>query len=563
MQEVYHDLPFLTTKQSVGIVPSNHLFGNDVWDNRVSWSSDTSSDQSNSEVKCVVKDEDAQDCSSKLHDAVMFLQHCQEDVVIHSESLVSQFENIVENSSDTRSAIICCDISSIIRRLAHFNETFPDVEVAFKAGFTSDDTISGLLLKMHATLAVESIPDIRCTQQSLKKLQPSAEDSSFSSGDTEHSAIMDLVLSRSAYGHSSIDVCTTRSPSRVLAALQAGSRVMCVDSGRGVDAIARGIKRPLPLVELDKQPDLLLVLHPQALLDGHGHEAGEEEEAYCVSSSESGLQFGQAVEGLRGVLSLAGAAGVAASAALHGLAVVGVAVPAMALVSAAAVLFGGVPAVVDVLVEYSRRFISGPLSLLYLEDLDAVLRAAAGGEGAVESLNQVLAGLRAHFPSLQVKGDGTQFLTPHMTLLTRVVSTRPVVDKCSGAELGQQVYVNDGVYSCLMDPHQTSSSSSGAVAGGDKAFSIGVLAAPPRALLVESKRVASPAALASAPAAGPCTLWGQTCDSIDKIAEMDLFPWLAAGDWVAFSIPRGRSAATPFNGYDMPTHKYFVDARDL
>lgn len=52
----------------------------------------------------------------------------------------------------------------------------------------------------------------------------------------------------------------------------------------------------------------------------------------------------------------------------------------------------------------------------------------------------------------------------------------------------------------------------------------------------------------------PSSVWGPTCDGIDKVEENVLFPLMDLGSWIiypnlgAYSVP----VASPFNGFPVP-----------
>jgi len=57
------------------------------------------------------------------------------------------------------------------------------------------------------------------------------------------------------------------------------------------------------------------------------------------------------------------------------------------------------------------------------------------------------------------------------------------------------------------------------------------------------------------------TLWGPTCDSLDKIRENIYLPEMEIGDWMIFREMGAYTicAASNFNGFKLPTIKYYLD----
>ncbi len=66
------------------------------------------------------------------------------------------------------------------------------------------------------------------------------------------------------------------------------------------------------------------------------------------------------------------------------------------------------------------------------------------------------------------------------------------------------------------------------------------------------------AAIASLPVVHPTTLWGPTCDSMDKISDAALLPELAVGDWLVFENAGAYTIAgsCKFNGFPLSTKVY-------
>lgn len=61
------------------------------------------------------------------------------------------------------------------------------------------------------------------------------------------------------------------------------------------------------------------------------------------------------------------------------------------------------------------------------------------------------------------------------------------------------------------------------------------------------------------------TLWGPTCDSMDLIKKDILLPELEIGEWIVFKEMGAYTiaAASTFNGFQIPTLKYFVPVHTL
>ncbi len=58
----------------------------------------------------------------------------------------------------------------------------------------------------------------------------------------------------------------------------------------------------------------------------------------------------------------------------------------------------------------------------------------------------------------------------------------------------------------------------------------------------------------------PSTLWGPTCDALDKLGEDVLLPELSIGDWIYFDDWGGYtvSTSTVFNGFPVAKPYYYI-----
>jgi len=63
----------------------------------------------------------------------------------------------------------------------------------------------------------------------------------------------------------------------------------------------------------------------------------------------------------------------------------------------------------------------------------------------------------------------------------------------------------------------------------------------------------------------PSTIWGPTCDSMDQVAKDVTLPELEVGEWMVFREMGAYTiaAATTFNGFQLPSMKYFVPSHSI
>jgi hypothetical protein len=155
-------------------------------------------------------------------------------------------------------------------------------------------------------------------------------------------------------------------------------------------------------------------------------------------------------------------------------------------------------------------------------------------------------------PCVQVVADASQFmLGACQTLTARVIGARPCVSEF-GESLGRQFYIDDGIYGTLC----RRATQVDAV-HHSPAFMVGSNAV--KSYVINDDKRPFDAVFDSL----PCTVWGQTCDSIDKVlvAPGGLLPAsLGLGDWLAFSCVtlQSQGTNTGFNGYDGPAMRYMV-----
>lgn len=145
------------------------------------------------------------------------------------------------------------------------------------------------------------------------------------------------------------------------------------------------------------------------------------------------------------------------------------------------------------------------------------------------------------FPQPEVKviaEPGRYFVSSAYTLATTIHSKNELLDTDGNVE-HVKYYLNDGVYgsfNSLLYDHQM----------------------PNGQVLSQEKGSAAAANLQDA------SLWGPTCDALDKIQENVKLPSLAIGDVIyfenmgAYTIP----VASPFNGFPLPRLSYFMDQSD-
>jgi diaminopimelate decarboxylase len=153
--------------------------------------------------------------------------------------------------------------------------------------------------------------------------------------------------------------------------------------------------------------------------------------------------------------------------------------------------------------------------------------------------------LRAKFRIPRVFCDATRYLLADThVLFARVIGEKPAFD-AEGNMVGHQYYIDDGCYGSFGRMHVT---------GGDQHGSES--APPPFTVQVTGK----PTELGGDGAGSVATIWGQTCDSIDCVAQQVVLPNLELGSWLSFTglDQTGTTYSTQFNGFPAPSKKYCI-----
>lgn len=123
---------------------------------------------------------------------------------------------------------------------------------------------------------------------------------------------------------------------------------------------------------------------------------------------------------------------------------------------------------------------------------------------------------------------GRYFVASAFTLCTNIIAKREVVPDEEGGETSCMYYVNDGVYgsfNCLIFDHAE--------------------VQPIPLMDTEDRNILK------------CSLWGPTCDSMDRILETSFLPEMNVGEWIIFENMGAYTvaAASTFNGFQKPVIK--------
>ena len=160
------------------------------------------------------------------------------------------------------------------------------------------------------------------------------------------------------------------------------------------------------------------------------------------------------------------------------------------------------------------------------------------------------------FPAVEgvrvISEPGRYFAEACVTLACQVYSRRirsEADGEVSPGEDTHQYFVSDGLYgmmNCIMYDHATVSSRALPIASNAAALAAGNVDGILPAGIVTGDAEAHPGIIMH-----PSTVFGPTCDGIDKVHEQSLMPELTVGDWLVFPHMGAYtvSAGSNFNGF--------------
>jgi len=172
--------------------------------------------------------------------------------------------------------------------------------------------------------------------------------------------------------------------------------------------------------------------------------------------------------------------------------------------------------------------------------------------------------LRERDQNIQVTFDCSNLLLPPAgALCTRVIGVRTTTkdgtgEEGAGATEHRHYYIDDGCYGSL------SQAGSGINSGGDKALRpLPLLATRERQENLKPKLGDAAEVSEGSPKLICSTVWGPTCDGLDKVCQDIPLPELHRDDWLVFfpsdeTIDANSNNNTAFNGFDPPDTAYCV-----
>ncbi len=441
-------------------------------------------------------------------------------VVVHNDQVSVRIQKRLDEGSETK-AFVCLDVEHVVDQWAQFKAWFPNVSPSVQAGRANKLMLGALVDVLNINVQFESMSDIVQLTECVRDI---AAVESFSPASVCRADLSSVAC---------VDVSVMRTRSRVRAALNAGVQTMCVGSLGGIQTIAavagkRSIANPplsLILSVSSAAADLSVPLSCGASINPFDLLSFAPSDIFGAADCAS--KFGMTVSGVRA--------------------------------DVATLLSGYVEDAIaclmkSVIVLKKKK----PNSVVFILENLCDLIAENGCSTPADERDKLIAKINDSISSIEnrldveliVSADASTFLlSSSATLFARIIGARPSIGD-DGECVGRQFYIDDGIYGSLCQRNVSSTGS------GYSAFTVGCASSSP--FIVKSSRgdIARICDL-------PSVVWGQTCDSIDKVmsAETAAFPAdFGLGDWLAFPgvSMTGNSTNTGFNGYDAPQTRFMV-----
>lgn len=447
-----------------------------------------------------------------------FLQRVAPDrVVVHNDPVSSRLQRRLDDGLEGK-AFVAFDVEHLIDQWGEFRAWFPDVAPTVRASSANHLVLAALVHGLGVRVDVDSPSDVA-------QLAACVECVSTADACSQH-----ILATRADFvAACGVDTAAVRTVSGIRKSLLRGVSSMCVGSISGIRGISAAIRSaPKGIRSSLISPGLILSLRASQSVDvPAGFVAGS-----SLLKSQFSFSYSEGLAALKEARRL-------------DLSVVGIQVDVTSLLDGTVKLFvaqllsaqrnkDGLTIVLDGI----HSLLSSNENSLIRKRADAALIALRADCGATPL--RILADISHHL------------LGSNQLLMTRVIGARPSVGD-DGSIVGRQLYVDDGIYGSLCSRTKVAST---------PAFSVGYELERPLPYLVKQGEHAV-SAVETMYDSLPCTIWGQTCDSLDKVmvtAAGQLPVSLGLGDWLSFLVPMccGNATNTGFNGYDAPLTRFLI-----
>lgn len=444
-------------------------------------------------------------------------------VVVHNDQVSVRIQRRLSEGSETK-AFVCLDVEHVVDQWAQFRAWFPKISPSVQASRTNKLILGALVDVLNINVHFESMSDIVQLTDCVRDI---AAVESFSPASVCRADLSSMAC---------VDVSVMRTRSRVRAALSAGVQTMCVGSVGGIKTIAAvGGKKSVASVPLQlvlsvcaPSPDVSVPISCGATINPFDLLSFSPSDIF--GAVDCATKFGMTVAGVRADVATLLGGHVEESIAC--------------LIKSLIALKKKKPSSLVLVLENICDFITGNGCSIPAEERDKLIAKINDSIAVIENRLEI---------ELMVSAETSSFLLgSSSTLFARIIGARPSVGD-DGECVGRQFYIDDGIYGSLCQRNFSSTGS------GDSAFTVGCTSSSPfvvKSALQSSGEIVQFSDL-------PSVVWGQTCDSIDKVLSVDACTFPAdfgLGDWLAFPgvSMTGISTNTGFNGYDAPQTRFMV-----
>lgn len=444
-----------------------------------------------------------------------YLQRLAPDrVVVHNDPVADRLHRRLADGAETR-AFVAFDVEELMDNWGYLQSVLPELAPTVRANAANHQILAALVGSMDVRVTVETLADVALLERSVQAMVSV-------DACSPHTEATRLDFSAACGLHTGV----VRSATCIRRSLLAGVTQMCVGSLSGLRGIASAVNTaPKSLRDVMDLPTVVLVIKSSKAVAA----------SFAVGTSVLKSQIAS--------FSLSSLPTAAKEAQLLGLAVSGLQTDVSSL------LDGTAKAALAALARSTSQIRKRDVSLV-LDDLDVYL-ASENRDSVMNRIRSAVLALQTNSSTVTVSADVSQHLLGgNQMLLTRVIGARPSIGD-DGSVIGRQFYVDDGIYGSLCSRAKLSSA---------PAFSVGYETDCPEPFMVKRSLLSAEEPDCSAL---PCTIWGQTCDSLDKVmvaAPGQIPSELGLGDWLSFKVPMcaGNGTNTGFNGYDAPLTRFMV-----
>ena len=457
---------------------------------------------------------------SKLLKISAFLERIVPDrVVTHNDSVIDRIERRLQEGAE-KFGFIAVNIEQLVDRWGDMRDLLPEINMTIRASLVNTELLAAVVSVLEICVDVSSPNDIALLRKCVEHIASTASCSPHIETTTNHFA-------HAVGSH----IGVIRSVAATKSAFIAGISRLSVGNDAGIRRVCEAVNAiPMHQRKSMQLPSLTLAVRStqEATSGMDGFSLG----SCCVRNSLVAYDVTQ----------ICHAMAVASDCELQ---IGGIQADVSALLN------GTVKSVINEMVKNGFVLQKDLRFHIVLEDLASYLKH--GADSAALQIHTALGSLENDMISFHISADVSDFLLgSNQILFTRVIGAKPSIG-ADNSVVGRQVYIDDGIYTSLCQRSGQPST---------PAFSVGCKSDTPNCHVVTHNELESMTADEKYNDL-PCTIWGQTCDSLDEVmvAPPGLIPaQLNIGDWLSFVVPKGsgNEVNTGFNGYDSPLPRFMI-----